>query len=88
VASRIGQELGATPAQVALAWVLHQGLMPVLGARRVDQIRDNLAALDVRLDDDQLARLDAATRVDLGYPHAWLDEDHRRALFWRAALEE
>jgi aryl-alcohol dehydrogenase-like predicted oxidoreductase len=88
VASRVGQELGASPAQVALAWVLHQGLMPVLGARRVDQIRDNLAALDVRLDDDQLARLDTATRVDLGYPHDWLDEDHRRALFSRAALEE
>jgi aryl-alcohol dehydrogenase-like predicted oxidoreductase len=87
VASQIGEELGVTPAQVALAWVRHQGVMPVLGARRVDQIRDNLAALDVRFDDDQLARLETATRPDLGYPHAWLDEDHRRALFSRAALE-
>jgi aryl-alcohol dehydrogenase-like predicted oxidoreductase len=86
-AAQIAQELGVTPAQVALAWVLHQGLIPVLGARRVDQIRDNLAALDLPLDGDQLARLELATCPDLGYPHAWLDEDHRRVLFSRAALE-
>jgi len=84
----VAKELGATPAQVALAWVLRQGFMPVLGARRVDQIRDNLAAADVRIDDAQFSSLDAATRVERGYPYDWLDEGHRRPLFSRAALDE
>ncbi len=84
---QVAAELGMTPAQVALAWVLHQGVMPVLGARRNDQIRDNLGALEVSFDEDQLARLDDAARVDLGYPHEWLDDGHRRALFSRAAFE-
>jgi aryl-alcohol dehydrogenase-like predicted oxidoreductase len=87
VATQVGGELGVTPAQVALAWVLHQGVMPVLGARRIDQIRDNLAALEVRFDDDHLARLEAATHIERGYPYDWLDENHRRVLFSRAALE-
>ncbi len=83
VATQIGCELGATPAQVALAWVLRQEVTPVLGARTLTQVRDNLAALEVRLDDDQITRLDLATRIDRGYPHEWLDADHRRALFSR-----
>jgi len=87
-ATAAAKELGVTPAQVALAWVLRQGLMPVLGARRLEQIRDNLAAADVRLDDAQLATLDDATRVERGYPYDWLDEGHRWPLFSRAAVEQ
>jgi aryl-alcohol dehydrogenase-like predicted oxidoreductase len=87
-ATPVAKELGVTPAQVALAWVLRQGLMPVLGARRLDQIRDNLAAAEVRIDDAQFAALDEATRVERGYPYDWLDEGHRWPLFSRAALEQ
>ena len=52
------------------------GITPVLGARTVAQIKDNLAAAELRLGDDKLARLDAASAVPLGYPH-----DFVRALF-------
>ncbi|MER5183345.1 aldo/keto reductase [Streptomyces sp. NPDC002896] len=72
IATEIAAELGTTPAQVALAWVLQQGLMPVIGARTMTQIRDNLTAVSVRLDASQLERLDAATRVRDGYPHDFL----------------
>jgi hypothetical protein len=51
----------------------------MIGARTVAQLRDNLGALEVQLDDDHLARLDAATRVDLGYPHDFLAR-HRATL--------
>jgi aryl-alcohol dehydrogenase-like predicted oxidoreductase len=87
-ATPVAREIGVTPAQVALAWVLQQGLMPVLGARRLDQIRDNLAAVDVRIDGAQFAALEEATRVERGYPYDWLDEGHRWPLFSRAALEQ
>jgi len=51
----------ATPAQVALAWVLAQGpdMVPIPGTRRRTTLDQNLDALDLRLDPDDLARLDA-----------------------------
>lgn len=85
--AEVAQAVGATPAQVALAWVLHRGLVPVLGARTPEQITDNLGAADVRLDDTHLARLDVATRIELGYPHDWLNAPHRRAAFNREVIE-
>ena len=45
---------------------------PVLGARTMAQLDDNLAALDITLDEDQLARLDAASRIEPGFPHDFL----------------
>jgi diketogulonate reductase-like aldo/keto reductase len=59
--------------------VLRQGLLPVLGTRTVAQLHDNLGALAVRLDDNQLERLDAATRVRREYPYDFL-HDRRAAL--------
>jgi aryl-alcohol dehydrogenase-like predicted oxidoreductase len=55
-------EKGCTPAQLALAWVLHQGehLVPIPGTKRVRYLEDNAAAVDVRLDEEDLRRLDAA----------------------------
>ncbi|MBA4863492.1 aldo/keto reductase [Streptomyces sp. PSKA54] len=79
IAKEIAAEIGTTPAQVALAWVLQHGLMPVIGARTVTQIRANLTAVSVRLDASQLERLDAATRVRDGYPHDFLQR-HSAAL--------
>jgi aryl-alcohol dehydrogenase-like predicted oxidoreductase len=53
-------ELGAEPALVGLAWLLHQPAVtgPIIGPRTVDQLDSALQALDVQLDDKALARLD------------------------------
>ncbi len=53
-------EIGAPPADVALAWLLHQPVVtaPIIGPRTVQQVDDALGALDVRLTDDVLAELD------------------------------
>ncbi|MFE2683055.1 aldo/keto reductase [Streptomyces mirabilis] len=77
--TEIAAETGLTPARVARAWVLRQGLLPVPGTRTVAQLRDNLGALAVRLDGKQLERLDAATRVRREYPYDFL-YDRRTAL--------
>jgi hypothetical protein len=53
-------------------------VIPILGARRVDQLRDNLGCLEVTLDEEQLRRLDAVSAVDLGYPHSTHDRDRIR----------
>jgi aryl-alcohol dehydrogenase-like predicted oxidoreductase len=58
----VADELGATPAQVALAWLLAQGedVVPIPGVERRDLLRENVRAVGLRLDADRLAALDAA----------------------------
>lgn len=84
VTREVAGELGASPAQVALAWVRHHGLMISIGARTSDQLRDNLGALTLRLDPAQIERLDAASAVSMGYPHDFLEQ--RREMFVPDAL--
>jgi aryl-alcohol dehydrogenase-like predicted oxidoreductase len=57
----LADEAGATPAQVALAWVLAQGddLAPIPGTKRVERLEENLGADSLALTADQLARLTA-----------------------------
>ena len=59
---QIGNEKGASPAQLAIAWVRSRGpdILPVLGARRRDQLKETLGALDLNLDAADIARIDAA----------------------------
>ena len=67
---QVANELGATPAQVALAWTLLNPAVvsPVLGARTLAQLQDNLAALDVSLITDQIERLNAVSQIALEFP--------------------
>ncbi|WP_328580706.1 aldo/keto reductase [Streptomyces sp. NBC_00370] len=67
----IAEEGGWSPAQVALAWLLHrpQTVIPILGATKEKQIEDSLGCVDVVLSADQLGRLDERSRIELGYPH-------------------
>ncbi|MDX1747493.1 MAG: aldo/keto reductase, partial [Halobacteriales archaeon] len=58
----VADEVGATPAQVALAWLLEQETVtaPIIGARTVDQLEENLGAAEVSLSAEQVRRLDDA----------------------------
>jgi aryl-alcohol dehydrogenase-like predicted oxidoreductase len=62
---------GASPAQIALAWLLTRPAVSsiLVGASKLSQLEDNLAATEVTLDSDQLAQLDAATTPPVPYPH-------------------
>ncbi|GAA5053442.1 aldo/keto reductase [Nocardia callitridis] len=82
VVREVAEEVERTPAQVALAWNLRNPgvTAPVIGARTPAQLRGNLAALEVELTAAQLARLDEASAIDLGYPHDLLAGDHIRAV--------
>jgi aryl-alcohol dehydrogenase-like predicted oxidoreductase len=61
-AIEIAQEVGCTPAQLALAWLLHRGedVAPIPGTRRVSRLEENAAAADVELTDEQLRALEEA----------------------------
>jgi aryl-alcohol dehydrogenase-like predicted oxidoreductase len=81
VVKTVATELGRTPAQVALAWVLLNDSVtaPLIGARRLSQLEDNLGALEVELPDDACARLEQASTVALGFPHEVLSRPSTRA---------
>jgi aryl-alcohol dehydrogenase-like predicted oxidoreductase len=59
--AKIAEEKGISPAQLALAWVLAQGedLVPIPGTKRRKYLEENAAAVDVELNDDDLARIEA-----------------------------
>jgi aryl-alcohol dehydrogenase-like predicted oxidoreductase len=69
----VAAERGARSAQVAIAWVRAQQargvIVPILGARRREQLEDNLGALEVELTAEELARLEEVSRIQLGFPH-------------------
>jgi aryl-alcohol dehydrogenase-like predicted oxidoreductase len=67
----VSQQVGRSVAQVALAWLRHRDIpvIPIIGARTLDQLRDNLASLDLLLSGEQVALLDEASAIDLGFPH-------------------
>ncbi|NNF57181.1 MAG: aldo/keto reductase [Rhodothermaceae bacterium] len=70
----LADEIGATPAQVALAWLRAQGddILLILGARTPEHLEDNLGVLGLTLSEDHLARLDEVSAIELGFPHAFL----------------
>jgi len=67
----VAATIGKSPAQVALNWLCRQpGVMiPIVGARRLSQLKKNLGSVDFFLDDEHLKRLDAVSRIELGFPH-------------------
>jgi aryl-alcohol dehydrogenase-like predicted oxidoreductase len=71
----IAQAHGVSVAQVALAWLLHQPQVTsvIIGAKRPEQLADNLAATRVELSAAELATLDAASRLPAEYP-GWMLE--------------
>jgi aryl-alcohol dehydrogenase-like predicted oxidoreductase len=80
--TKIAAELGRSPAQVAINWVTRQhGVVSTLvGARTVEQLTTNLAALEVELTAEQSQRLDAAGRPDLHHPYNLFDPEWIRTL--------
>ncbi|MGB8981155.1 MAG: aldo/keto reductase [Anaerolineales bacterium] len=72
----IAKETGKPMSQVAINWVRQQPkaqMIPILGARSVKQLKDNLGALDWKLTDEQWKCLDEVSAIDLGFPHGFLD---------------
>ena len=69
----IAEAHDCSPARVALAWLLAKPLVTsvILGARRVDQLADNLAAVDLKLTEAEMTTLDEISAIPLDYP-GWM----------------
>jgi aryl-alcohol dehydrogenase-like predicted oxidoreductase len=79
----LAAEKEATPAQVALAWLVHRGVVPIPGTRRIAHLEENVGSLAIELTSVEQARLDSAFRADSAegsrYPPSMraLDTDER-----------
>jgi aryl-alcohol dehydrogenase-like predicted oxidoreductase len=90
VVIEVAAEIGCSPSQVAIRWAMQQPgvVIPLLGARSVEQLRDNLGAVEIRLEPEQLRRLEAASAIELGFPHDFLAQDAIRELIYGGTLDQ
>ena len=73
---KISKESGVPMSQVAINWIRQSPkaqMIPIIGARSIKQLKDNLGALDWKLTEEQYERLDKVSAIDMGFPHGFLD---------------
>ena len=82
--ARIAKEIGYSASQVALNWIRQQNIIeqygknkiiPIIGARKVSQIKDNLACLEFELTDEQMKKLNESSKIELGFPNDFLNSE-------------
>lgn len=80
----VAKEIGRTPAQVALCWLRQRPCVciPIIGAKTLDQIVDNMKCVDFELTWDQISRLDEVSKVDLGFPYEFLRSETIRPIMY------
>jgi aryl-alcohol dehydrogenase-like predicted oxidoreductase len=68
----VSDETGWSMAQVPLAWLRYRPVpvIPIIGARKLSQLQDNLASIELTLSADQLRTLDEASRIEPGFPYS------------------
>jgi aryl-alcohol dehydrogenase-like predicted oxidoreductase len=71
---KIARAAAKSPAQVALNWLRAKHTIPILGARKLEQFRDNLACLKWSLNAKQLAQLDEVSQIEPGFPTDFLQK--------------
>lgn len=84
VVKRVAEQMGNTPAQIALAWTLLNPVVssPIIGARTLEQLDENLGALNVTFSADARAQLEAASAIELGFPHDFLNRPMTREVMF------
>ena len=93
IAAKVQQmaaDIGHTPSQVALRWLVQQNdrgiIIPIIGARSKAQLVDNLGCLDFEIAAGQLEELDSLSRIDLGFPHDFLEYEEVRSTVYGNTL--
>lgn len=85
---RVAKEKGLTPAQVALAWLLHKGVVaPIVGATTVQQIEEDIEAVNVHLTQDEIGRLEAPYKPHPILPDTMFLEKRKKEEQERRAFE-
>lgn len=74
VVNQVAAELGCSSVQVALQWLRQQKaqVIPVIGARTTEQLKESLACLNFKIADEQMQRLNEVSKIEPGFPHDFL----------------
>lgn len=76
----IGKQIGHSPSQIAINWVRQQQnkaqLIPILGVRSLEQLKDNLGVLDFELSPDQLDEISEISDFKVGFPRSFLHDEY------------
>ncbi|MFZ3326605.1 MAG: aldo/keto reductase [Methylocella sp.] len=80
----VSDEVGRSMAQVGLAWLRYRPtpVIPIIGARKLSQLQDNLASFALALSSDQLKTLDESSRIELGFPQDFYAKEMVRSLVY------
>jgi aryl-alcohol dehydrogenase-like predicted oxidoreductase len=78
----VSDQTGRGMAQVALAWLHYRPVpvIPIIGARKLSQLQDNLASFDLALSAEQVKTLDEASEIDPGFPYHLYAKESVRAI--------
>ncbi len=81
---KIAEKIGCTPSQVAINWVKQQPgvIIPIIGAKNVKQLKDNLECMKFSLNEKQLAKLNDVSKIDLGFPHEFLSSNNIKDIIY------
>jgi aryl-alcohol dehydrogenase-like predicted oxidoreductase len=79
---KVANEIKCSPAQVAIKWTMtrNQVVIPIIGATKVSQLKDNLGAIDIEFSENQLQRLDKVSEIATGFPHDFLVKPYIKSL--------
>src|SRR3984893_11690458 len=78
----VSDQVGRGMAEVSLAWLRHRPVpvIPIIGARKLSQLQDNLASFNLALSTEQVKALDEASQIDPGFPYHLYAKEHVRAV--------
>lgn len=67
--------LGCTPAQLAVRWCMQKDFVciPIIGSRKASQLEETLKCVDLTIPDDMMQQLDEVSKIELGFPHDFLN---------------
>ena len=81
---KLSNESGFTPSQIALSWLFNNPILksniPIIGARNINQLEENLKALEISLPQYVLDRLENVSAIELGFPHDFLKRERIQEL--------
>jgi aryl-alcohol dehydrogenase-like predicted oxidoreductase len=80
----IARKNGSSPSQIALKWMVqkNKNIIPIIGAKLENQLKDNLACLSITISDQDMSELDDISKIELGFPHDFLSQPFIRSLVY------
>jgi aryl-alcohol dehydrogenase-like predicted oxidoreductase len=93
VVLQVADEVGRSASQVALNWLRQQdgrfgSVIPIVGARKAEQLKDNLACVEFELAPEQMERLNEVSKIELGFPHDMLRSETVHKFAMSGTLEK